>query len=80
MALYSWFLRTDKKPSVKNVDVNKDLVQESQPIKCIAHYTMWPTAKIKPNIEITLSSTIGKPVAPKKVVLPSKVTFTTIKN
>jgi hypothetical protein len=53
MSLYSWFSRIDKKPNIKTVKVNNNLLQASKTIKYIENYTMWPTATIKPNIEIT---------------------------
>jgi hypothetical protein len=52
MSLYSWFSRIDKKPNIKTVKVNNNLLQASKTIKYIENYTMWPTATIKPNVEI----------------------------
>lgn len=54
MALYSWFLRTDKKPNIKSVRIRKNLLRASESVKYIENYTMWPTAKIKQDAEITL--------------------------
>ena len=80
MALYSWFLRTDKKPSITNVNINKDLSQKSQSAKYIENYTMWPTAKIKPNVEVTVPNYSDKLVTPTTAVLSTKTPLTIIKS
>lgn len=60
MALYSWFLGTDKKSGVKT---NKSLRQATQSVKYIDNYTMWPTAKIKSNIEPSAFNKSKKPTS-----------------
>ncbi len=54
MALYSWFLRTDNKPKIKSVRIRKNSLRASGSAKYIENYTMWPTAKIKQDIKVTL--------------------------
>jgi hypothetical protein len=54
MALYSWFSRNNNKPGKKSVRANNNLLKASESAKYIENYTMWPTAKIKQNIEVTL--------------------------
>ena len=55
MALYSWFSRNKNKPSKKSVRANNNLLKASQSAKYIEHYTMWPTAKVKPYMDVTLA-------------------------
>ncbi|WP_114326458.1 hypothetical protein [Candidatus Colwellia aromaticivorans] len=54
MALYSWFSKNNNKPNKKSVRANNNLLKASESAKYIENYTMWPTAKIKPGIEVTL--------------------------
>lgn len=54
MALYSWFSKNNDKPSKKSIRVRNNLLKSSESTKYIENYTMWPTAKIKPGIEVTL--------------------------
>lgn len=80
MALYSWFLRTDNKPSIKADQVKKDIIKASKTVKCIKNYTMWPTATVKTNVDIPATSCEEKSVKPEKVILPNSVALTIIKN
>ena len=79
MALYSWFLRTDKKPSIKVVDVKNDILKASKTVKYIENYTMWPTAKIKANVEIIPPSFADTSAKPQELIFPTK-TLTTNKS
>lgn len=54
MALYSWFTKNNNKPSKKSVRAKNNLLKASESAKYIENYTMWPTAKIKQSIEVTL--------------------------
>ncbi|MDX2368190.1 MAG: hypothetical protein QNK36_07285 [Colwellia sp.] len=54
MALYSWFSKNNNKPNKKSVRANKNLLKASESAKYIENYTMWPTAKIKQDIDVTL--------------------------
>ena len=56
MALYSWFSRDINKPSNKSVNANSDSLEASHPARYINNCTMWPTAKIKEGIDVTLPS------------------------
>jgi len=56
MALYSWFSRTKTEPNRKTIKVNNDLLRASESVKYIENYTMWPTAKIKQDVQVTESS------------------------
>lgn len=79
MALYSWFSRTDKKPSIKSISVNNELLRSSDTVKYIENYTMWPTAKIKPNIEVTLPNYGDKSLKSQKVELSTSSNLADIK-
>jgi hypothetical protein len=79
MALYSWFSRIDKKPSKKQISINDDLLKSSSTIKYIESYTMWPTAKIKPDVEVTIPNFGDKLLEPKAVALPTSSKLTAIK-
>lgn len=75
MALYSWFLRTDKKPNIKSVRIRKNLLRASESVKYIENYTMWPTAKIKQDVEIIIPShgkSENKSSKDQKIILPTK--------
>lgn len=50
MSLYSWFSRIKAEP--KNKNVNDELSRASQSVQYIENYTMWPTAKIKPDAKV----------------------------
>lgn len=50
MTLYSWFSRINKRPNNKNIQ--KELSKATQSVQYIENYTMWPTAKIKPNAKV----------------------------
>jgi len=81
MALYSWFLRTNKKPKIKSN--NNELLKASRSVKYIENYTMWPTAKIKSNAEITPPSYIkvdDKAPPQQKTLLTTETTLTVIKS
>jgi len=83
MALYSWFLRTDKKSSIKSVHVKSKSLKTSESVKYIENYTMWPTAKIKPNVEITIPSygnSNKKTSKHLKNILPTKTELAIIKS
>jgi len=80
MALYSWFSRTDNKPSNKTISVNKDLLKASNTVKYIESYTMWPTAKIKADVEITPPNFGDKSPKPQKVILATKTALAVIKS
>lgn len=54
MALYSWFSKNNNKPTKKSVRANNNLLKASESAKYIENYTMWPTAKVKPGIDVTL--------------------------
>lgn len=54
MALYSWFSKNNNKPNKKSVRANNNLLKASESAKYIENYTMWPTAKIKQGVEVTL--------------------------
>ncbi|NQY88031.1 MAG: hypothetical protein HRT51_09850 [Colwellia sp.] len=54
MALYSWFTKNTTKLNKKSIRVNNNLLKASESVKYIENYTMWPTAKIKQGIEVTL--------------------------
>ena len=79
MALYSWFLRTDKKPIMKTVSTSNDLLKASQTVKYIENYTMWPTAKIKTNAEI-IPPNFSNESLKEKEVLPRNTSLTIIKS
>jgi len=82
MALYSWFLRTDNKPKIKSVRVNSDLLKASNTVKYIENYTMWPTAKIKPDVEITLPNygkSKDKSLKHHKTIIPINRALTVVK-
>lgn len=79
MALYSWFTRDDKKPSVKKVSVNSDLLKAANTAKYIENYTMWPTARIKENVEITPPNFSEKSPKLQKVILPTNTALVVIK-
>ncbi len=82
MALYSWFLRDDKKPVIKKTSVNNDLTRTSNSTKYIENYTMWPTAKIKADVEITppnYANLNGKSLKHQKATLPITTALTIIK-
>ncbi|HCH69343.1 MAG TPA: hypothetical protein DE042_02385 [Colwellia sp.] len=53
MALYSWFSKNNK-PNKKRVMDNNYLLKSSESDKYLTNHTMWPTAKIKQCIEVTL--------------------------
>ncbi len=80
MALYSWFTRTNKKPIIKHVKTNKALVNNAETEKYIEHYTMWPTAKMKPKNEIITPSFSEVSPEPAISVLPIKTELAIIKN
>jgi hypothetical protein len=80
MALYSWFLRTNNKPGVKTVKYSRNLQQASNTVKCIENYTMWPTAKIKINAEITVSEFEDKSVSSTVTVLSTKSALIGVKS
>ena len=85
MALYSWFSRTDKKPNIKTEKVENDIIKASKTVKYIENFTMWPTATIKSNVEITSFNDItpsnhsDKSLKPKKAILPNITALTVIK-
>lgn len=54
MALYSWFGKNTTEQNKKTIRVNKNVLKASESAKYIENYTMWPTAKVKPGIEVTL--------------------------
>lgn len=54
MALYSWFIKNTNEPNKKSVRVNNSLLKASESIRYLENYTMWPTAKIKQGIDVTL--------------------------
>lgn len=54
MALYSWFSKNNNKPNKESVRANNNLLKASESARYIENYTMWPTAKIKPGINITI--------------------------
>ena len=76
MMLYSWFSRNKKEPNTKtninNKNIDSELSKASQSVQCIESYTMWPTAKIKPNVKVTLpsfSSVDEPPIQPQQSVV-----------
>lgn len=50
MTLYSWFLRIKAEP--KNKNIHHELSKACQSSQQIENYTMWPTAKVKPNAKL----------------------------
>ena len=52
MALYSWFSRTSEK--AKSLNGYDHLLKTSTSVKYIENYTMWPTAKIKTDVNVIL--------------------------
>jgi len=81
VALYSWFLRTTTTPKIKNI--NNELLQASQSVNYIENYTMWPTAKIKTNADITppnYGNLNDKSLKHKKTMLPTKTALAAIKS
>lgn len=57
MALYSWFSKNNNKPNKpnkKSIRASNNLLKASESARYIENYTMWPTAKIKPGIKVTL--------------------------
>ena len=54
MALYSWFDKNNNKPSKTSVRANHNLLKTAKPAKYIENFTVWPTVKIKKNIEAIL--------------------------
>jgi len=81
VALYSWFLRTNTKPKIKSV--NNELLKASKSVKYIENYTMWPTAKIKPNAKITppnYGNLDDKSLKHQKTILPTKAELAVIKS
>lgn len=80
MALYSWFTRTNKKPVIKHVKTNKALVNNAETEKYIEHYTMWPTAKIKPKNEIITPSFSEVPSEPLNSALPISTELAIVKS
>lgn len=80
MALYSWFTRTDKKITVKNVCTNNNLLNTSDTVKYIENYTMWPTATIKPTHEVIIPTYIDTSNNELKAALPTNSPLTVIKS
>ena len=81
VALYSWFLRTNTKPKIKYV--NSELLKSSKSVKYIENYTMWPTAKIKVNAEITppnYSNLDDRSLKNQNTILPTKAELAVIKS
>lgn len=81
MALYSWFSRTNTKQNNKNI--NNELLKASQSVQYIENYTMWPTAKIKPNAQLTppnYSNLDDSSVKHQQAILPTKTVLTVIKS
>ena len=54
MALYSWFSKNNNKPNKKSIRASNNLLKASESAKYIESYTMWPTAKLKKGIKVTL--------------------------
>jgi len=54
MALYSWFSKNNNKPNKKSIRASNNLLKASESARYIENYTMWPTAKIKSGIKVTL--------------------------
>ncbi len=83
MTLYSWFLRKDKKPEITSVHVKNNSIKTSNANKYLENYTMWPTAKIKPDVEIFIPSNYGKmnskPLEHQKETLVTGTALTIIK-
>ena len=85
MALYSWFIRTTTRPRLKSI--NNEQLKASQSVQNIENYTMWPTAKIKPNAKVTCQQNrINGENSPKilnerpTVVLPANCVIPVIKS
>lgn len=78
MALYSWFGKDTTGQNKKTIRVNKNVLKASESAKYIENYTMWPTAKIKQGIEVTLpahddvESKLSKESATQKLTLEEK--------
>lgn len=53
MALYSWFSHHNNKPNIYTVKAKNKVLPTSESTRNIENYTMWPTAQIKQNIEVT---------------------------
>lgn len=80
MALYSWFLRKNSKPIKKSV--NNEVLRASTSVNNIENYTMWPTAKIKPNADVvppSFNHVDNNTLAKTTIVLPTKTVLTVIK-
>tara|TARA_R110001583_G_scaffold45757_2_gene143812 strand:+ start:9886 stop:10131 length:246 start_codon:yes stop_codon:yes gene_type:complete len=81
MALYSWFTWTNTKPN--NNKINNEILKASQSVQYIENYTMWPTAKIKPNAQLTppnYSNLDDSSVKHQQAILPTKTALTVIKS
>ena len=79
MALYSWFSRTNKKPNVKNVNTNDNLLNTADTVKYIENYTMWPTAKVKMTNKVIIPTYVDTSVKKPEVALPTSSQLTVIK-
>jgi len=51
MALFSWFSKNNNESNKKSIRANKNSSKVAKSTKYIENYTMWPSAKIKKNIE-----------------------------
>lgn len=76
MALYSWFSKNNNKPNKKSIQSSNNLLKASESAKYIENYTMWPTAKIKPGIDVTLpvyddveDKLVDKPISLETVLI-----------
>lgn len=85
MALYSWFTWTNTKPNNNKInnEINNEILKASQSVQYIENYTMWPTAKIKPNAQLTppnYSNLDDSSVKHQQAILPTKTALTVIKS
>lgn len=81
MALYSWFSRNNTK--LNNNKINNEKLKASQSVQYIENYTMWPTAKIKPNTQVATpnySNLDNSALKHHQAILPTETVLAVIKN